>query len=180
MKHSIPSLTIQEHWEIPLLIDELNDAAEVRIVKGNHDGGLEKLVPGFEIMDYIHRRGTIYLHGHSWIKVNEIKADLVVLAHLHPAVAFVDDFKGTVKEPIWIKGNFTKKLKDHYEVSRSPNFIVMPAFNPLIYGMAVNKPWRERGQLGPWMRSGVLDMKSAHAYLLDGTDLGRISDLKAA
>jgi putative SbcD/Mre11-related phosphoesterase len=179
VKHNIPSTSLQEYREVPQLFDYLSDLVEITIVKGNHDGNLEKLLPDYPILDYLEREGVLLAHGHAWIKAKNVDANFVVLAHSHPAVAFVDQFSRTIKEPAWIKGRFNENILNHYRVRNIPEFIVMPAFNPLITGMPFNRNSKKE-LLGPYFRSGVIDLESAHAYLLDGTDLGEISGLKAS
>ena len=51
-------------------------------------------------------------------------------------------------------------------------FIVMPAFNPLCGGIAVNRD-EIAGPLGK-----IMDFDNAYVYLLEGINLGRISNLK--
>jgi len=179
VKHNIPSISIQEYREIPRLIESLGKKIEVVVVKGNHDGNLEKLLPDVSILDHLEIEGALLAHGHSWIKAESIDAEVVVLAHSHPAIAFVDDFARTVKEPAWIKGRFKETLKEHYNVKRLPGYIVIPAYNPLLSGAAFNQP-SEKKLLGPYFTSGVIDLCMARAYLLDGTDLGPFNTLKAA
>jgi putative SbcD/Mre11-related phosphoesterase len=179
VKHNIPSTSLQEYKEIPLFFSSLREIVDLSIVKGNHDGNLEKLLTDFQISEHLYRDGVLFTHGHSWIKTKSLDARVLVLAHSHPAIEFVDEFNRIVKEPAWIRGRFNEKIKEHYRVSEIPEFIVIPAFNPLISGTAFNQS-SKKGQLGPYFRSGIINLEEAHAYLLDGTDLGSISNLKAA
>jgi len=50
--------------------------------------------------------------------------------------------------------------------------LVMPAFNPLCGGIAVNK----EGIMGPIGK--IMDIKNAQVYLLDGSSLGRVKDIQ--
>src|SRR3990172_6672298 len=68
VKHNIPSISIQEYREIPRLIESLGKKIEVVVVKGNHDGNLEKLLPDVSILDHLEIEGALLAHGHSWIK----------------------------------------------------------------------------------------------------------------
>jgi putative SbcD/Mre11-related phosphoesterase len=179
LKHSIPSTSIDEYREIPQLINSLKEYVRITVVTGNHDGNLEKLIPDVPIFDYLERDGALLAHGHSWIKRKSIDAPVIILAHSHPAVAFSDDYSRTVKEPVWIRGRFNEKIKEFYRVTITPEFIVIPAFNPLILGTAFNRSNCTK-LLGPYFNSGIIDFESAHAYLLDGTDLGELSNLLAS
>ncbi len=179
VKHNIPSISMQEHREIPLLFKSLSDHAEVMVVKGNHDGNLERLLPDVPILESLQKMGVLFIHGHGWVKAERLDAEIVVMAHNHPAIAFPDEFSGSQKEPVWIRGRFNERIREHYQVEVLPEFIVMPAFNPLISGTAVNQKAGKR-LLGPFFGSGAIDIRRAHAYLLEGTDLGEISELEAS
>jgi metallophosphoesterase superfamily enzyme len=48
----------------------------------------------------------------------------------------------------------------------------MPAFNPLCGGIAVNK----EPIIGPFEK--ILNVKNANVYLLDGSSLGKVKDIK--
>ena len=48
----------------------------------------------------------------------------------------------------------------------------MPAFNPLCGGVAVNRD----PLLGPF--GSLIDVDNTELYLLDGTSLGKINDMK--
>ncbi|RMF91457.1 MAG: metallophosphoesterase [Methanobacteriota archaeon] len=179
VKHNIPSLSIQEYREIPLFLKRLSEEAAVTVVKGNHDGNLEKIAPETPVLDSLEREGALLTHGHGWIKAGRIDADVVVMGHCHPAVAFVDEFSRTSKEPVWIRAQFNEGIKEHYAVEEPPELIVMPAFNDLIGGVAFNRGL-EGQPIGPYFKSRMVDLEDARAYLLDGTDLGTLSDLEAA
>jgi metallophosphoesterase superfamily enzyme len=51
-------------------------------------------------------------------------------------------------------------------------FLIIPAFNPLCGGIAVN----EKGIVGPLNK--LLDISKSEIYLLDGTFLGIIKNIK--
>jgi len=53
----------------------------------------------------------------------------------------------------------------------------MPPFNHLIGGMAFNS--KDFKPLGPLLNNNVLRWKKSEIYLLDGTYLGNLSNLKA-
>jgi len=179
VKHSVPSTSLLEHSEIPRLFSSLRALAEITLVKGNHDTGLKALLPGFRLHEHVEREGFLLAHGHAWIKKSSLHAHTIVLAHAHPAVLFVDDYGRRSTEPVWVRGRFTEKLLERYKASHLPEFVVMPAFNPLISGSPVNRAL-DRGLLGPFHTSGAIDPGSATVYLLDGTELGAISALKGA
>jgi metallophosphoesterase superfamily enzyme len=76
-------------------------------------------------------------------------------------------------EPCWIKANFIKwKFQEKFKTDKIPNILIMPTFNKLCGGIAINR----EGVVGPIGR--LIDLKKAEVYLLDGTFLGKVQDLK--
>ena len=55
--------------------------------------------------------------------------------------------------------------------------IIFPSFNPIISGVPLNIERRGR-YIGPLLSSGAFDVRKAEAYMLDGTELGKIKQIK--
>ena len=115
-----------------------------------------------------------FVHGHTWPSADVMDCDTLVMAHNHPAVMFRDGVGRQTTEPCWFRGTFAKFSDERYPVLPR-NFIVIPAFNRMLGGSPVNVIDEEL--LGPILNSDMLDLDSAHLYLLDGIDLGKRSDL---
>ena len=165
VKHKVPKFSIYEKFELERFFS-LVDFKEVVIVKGNHDGQIEKMIPD-NMKDKIKVRksfsiGSYYLtHGHR--NANTSKKTIII-GHNQPHVKFRDDLGAIYVEPVWIIGALKKKLK-------GKKLIIVPAFNNLCGATVVNKD----ELLGPIARR--LDKPKSHVYLLDGTDIGALSDL---
>lgn len=178
VKHQVPTISRQEYKEIPKFLEHFS--IKVSIVKGNHDGDIKRLAPrgvgiyepsGFKIDD------VLLTHGHAWPNESDLNAKYLVMGHVHPAVEFfTEKFRST--EPCWLKCKIdNKKFEEKFKVKT--NFkqgIIMPAFNHLIGGMAFNS--KDFEPLGPLLNNEVLKWKEAEVYLLDGTLLGNLKDLK--
>jgi len=63
-------------------------------------------------------------------------------------------------------------LKERYPNTSDPNILVMPAFNPLCGGIALNS----EPIIGPFGK--IIDIINADVYLLDGSSLGKVNDIK--
>src|SRR5512136_2118027 len=68
IKHSIPSLTRQEYFELPNILDTLRNRIPLNVFPGNHDIGIESYLRPTELQP---KEGTIldgvgYLHGHMY------------------------------------------------------------------------------------------------------------------
>ena len=100
------------------------------------------------------------------------------MGHSHPAVEFEDSFGYRYIEPCWLRCKLdVKKLEKKYNPPiKCKEAIVVPAFNPMISGMPVNKSV-EKNLIGPLMKNGIINVKKCKAYLLDGTYLGKIKNL---
>lgn len=178
VKHQVPSISWQEYREIPQFFDHFK--IKVSIVKGNHDGNIERLVPadidiyepsGFKMGNFL------LTHGQAWPDKKDMDAEYLIMGHVHPAVEFwTGNFRSI--EPCWLKcGIDQKKIKKKYKSeSGLEQGIVMPSFNHLIGGMAFNS--KEFEPLGPLLKNDILKWKKSEVYLLDGTYLGELSRLK--
>ena len=185
VKHNVPIATWQEWRELPAFFEELTKLVQVDVVLGNHDGGLNGMVPS-DVK--IHGVGGILLgksigliHGHAWPSLELTKAKLLVSAHNHPAVKFCDELGARTIEPAWLKckldpSKLPKKLRVAAKNS-APELLVMPAFGELVGGAAVNRAL-PRELIGPIFKSGAVHIEDAEVYLLDGTCLGLVKNLK--
>lgn len=183
IKHKVPGMSIREEREIPKFLDYLGEKVKIILVKGNHDAEIEKITPegikihgsrGFKLGKYG------FFHGHAWPSKNLMKCDYLFMAHLHPAVEFMDKFGFRNIEQVWIRGKFDEeKVKERYEMNNTGklNAIIMPTFNELLGSVAMNK-LIEREYGGPMIVGKLMDMKKSKAYLLDGTLLGPLEQLK--
>ncbi|MDA0524413.1 metallophosphoesterase [Methanococcoides alaskense] len=192
IKHNVPQVSWQERDEIPYFISTLAEQATVDIFPGNHDGGLEFLLPkGCDIK--LHSpRGTIidgvgYFHGHTWPAVEILSAEKIIVAHNHPTVRFTDALGYSVVEQVWLKTHFKKEVfVEHFKSSSfdqdsanwaDPEVLVVPAFNELCGGVAFNESVRD-DLLGPIFSSGAVELDNSEIYLLDGTFLGILKNIR--
>ncbi len=187
VKHNVPIASWQEWHELPSFFGELTTIVRVEIMRGNHDGGLEGMVPqGIKIHG---ARGIVLgkrkrvglMHGHTWPSPELFNTKLLVTAHNHPAVEFRDEIGGRTTEPIWLRAKldaskFPKKIKGQIN-GELPELLVMPAFNELVGGAAVNRRIPKE-LIGPMFKAGAVELEKAEAYLLNGTFLGEVHDLR--
>jgi len=155
VKHTIARLSWPEQEELSGFLRPLEKIAKVHIVKGNHDGNIERYASNVHPTTGFEYRQYWIMHGHAK-PPEKAKNKTIILGHMHPIVEFRDSLGGRLSERVWIR---TDKL------------IVMPAFNDLLGGIDVR-----RGLLGPMKKQ--IDPKKADLYLLDGLHLGKISQLK--
>jgi putative SbcD/Mre11-related phosphoesterase len=209
VKHTVATAEMGEWHDVPDFFSEAKrQVDEVWIIRGNHDGNLEPLLPeSVRILPATGvRLGEVgFFHGHRWPSPTLLECRTLVMGHVHPVVAFRDPAGFRITRQVWIKAECDKtqltqvllqkhKIKTkknpeetlwkHYTVKpRVAQLFVMPSFNDFLGGRPLNerrlsgKPGSER-IVGPVLRSEAVNMENAEAYLLDGTFLGALSQLK--
>ena len=195
VKHSVPQILYSDRKEVPFFLAHLAEYAPVSIVKGNHDGYIERILlevtePDWNPKHEIHVKTASgflfdnvgYTHGHSWPSRELITAPYILIGHNHPRIRLVSSVsRYSSMKPVWIRAQCDPEaVKAHYpelEPSKenAPRVIIMPAFNELCGGVAFNAT---RGELLGPVASKLLRVDTMEAYLLDGTYLGKVSELE--
>lgn len=183
VKHKVPGSTIREDREIPLFFEYLTSKVKVICCKGNHDDGIEGILPK-SVKIYSSRGCKIgkygFFHGHAWPSKNLMRCDYLFTGHIHPAIEFKDGFGYRSVFHVWLKGQLDKELiKKKFKIKKTGKLItiVLPTFNNILSGVAVNKVAKE-DVIGPLLKNRIFDTDSSKVYLLDGTYLGNIKNLK--
>jgi len=181
----------------------------IAVVRGNHDANLEPLLPenveflpatGVVIGD------VGVFHGHKWPSPELLGCKTLVMGHLHPVVVFRDPTGCKITRQVWMKakcdtealskillqksgvkieGSVAETLKKQYNIkAKATEIFIMPSFNDFLGGRPVNetRPRKEIGSealIGPVLRSEAVDVDDAELYLLDGTFLGTLNQLRA-
>ena len=175
IKHNIPTSPISERKDVKKFLEEVIKFAKVHIVVGNHDGFIKKLAP--ETVKIHPSSGFIienigFVHGHSWPKKELMQCDQIIMAHTHPTIMLTDRLEHKSFEPCWIDATIIEeKLEEKYETEATPKLLIIPAFNPLCGGIAINRD----GITGPM--SNLIDIPKSSIYLIDGTSLGSVKSI---
>ena len=181
---------------------------KIAIVRGNHDANLEPLLPeSIELLpatgEVIGDVGVF--HGHKWPSPALLGCKTLVMGHLHPVVVFHDPAGFKMTRQVWMKtkvdseglakillkkagikmeNSVTETLRKHYRVKlKASELYIMPSFNDFLGGRPVNetRPRKDIGSetlIGPVLRSEAVDVDDAELYLLDGTFLGSLNQLR--
>jgi len=176
IKHNIPSSTIQERKDVKNFLETIQTYGIIHIIPGNHDGNIQKISSQEVIIhpsDGFIVKNLGFIHGHRWPSEEIMQCKQIISAHTHPTIMLIDRLGHKTFEPCWIKSKFNKnKLIEKYPSSNNPEILVMPAFNPLCGGIAAN----QEGVTGPVGK--IIDIRNAQIYLVDGTSLGKIKDIR--
>ncbi|MEM3578319.1 MAG: metallophosphoesterase [Candidatus Bathyarchaeia archaeon] len=209
VKHTVAKAELGEWQDIPEFFNQLkNHIKEVAVIRGNHDGNLEPLLPeGIKLQPAtgITIDGIGLFHGHRWPPPTLLKCETLMMGHVHPVLAFKDPAGFRITRQVWIKakcdatGLAEALLQKHgIKIERSPeetlwkrykikpktkNLFIMPSFNDSLGGKPLNET-KKLGEVetekivGPILRSEAVKLDEAEAYLLDGTFLGNLSQLE--
>jgi len=157
LKHNIPDFTRREALEVQGVAELMASQGELLIVKGNHDGDIEKIIPWATVLP---AQGAVVdkilaIHGHARPGEIETRVRAVVMGHIHPAVA--------------IRHRFGQNLEKAFLLAEWKGLpvLVLPAFSPAITGVDVKNV---DNLIGPIAK----EFSRTEAFLLDGTYVGRI------
>ncbi|NWG10201.1 metallophosphoesterase [Candidatus Bathyarchaeota archaeon] len=207
IKYSVAVADMGEWHDIPDFFNELrNQVSDISIIRGNHDGDLEPLLS--ENIKILPSTGVAvgdvgFFHGHRWPSPTLLKCRTLVMGHVHPVIVFRDPAGFRITRQVWVKAKcntnqLTETLLQKYKVKieRNPEetlskrygikpkasqLFVMPSFNDFLGGRPLNQGVsgkESKGIIGPVLRSEVVDVENAETYLLDGTFLGTLSQLR--
>lgn len=205
IKQMIPQISYEEWKNVPEFFKTIQKSVKkISVTLGNHDGDLKPLVPstvnifssgGMVVGD----KGRIGLfHGHAWPSQKVLQCEVLIMGHIHPILSFKDQIGLWTMRQIWVTTQcdsrklakaYLKYLKiksfDKPEVTlneklgielKEPKLVIMPAFNDLVGGVSINK--MNRGLMGPLLGSGSVLINEADLYLLDGTLIGSVKQIR--
>lgn len=185
-----------------------NYVKNIAIVRGNHDANLEPLLPeNIPLLPATGTIvGDVGLfHGHKWPSPTLLKCKTIIMGHLHPVVVFRDPAGFKINRQVWVKakcdtpqlsktllqkqrikieGTPEETVKKQYNFKpRTSQIFIMPSFNDFLGGRPINetKPRKKRQtptMIGPVLRSEAVDLDNSEIYLLDGTYLGTLNQLR--
>ena len=187
VKHNVPRTSFQEEREVPAFLEEIARRALVDIIPGNHDGGIEKLVPENPDVVIHDSRGAVidgvaYFHGHTWPAAALLACEHWVISHNHPTIRLTDVVGHTITRQAWIRARLDREVvaanfKPEEFQWHDPELFIVPSFNELCGGIAFNESFHD-DLLGPLFRSKAVHLEESHVYLLDGTFMGTIEGLR--
>lgn len=176
IKHTIPSSTFQERTDVKNFLDVICSFGTLHVLPGNHDGNIDRfLIPSIQLhpSDGFVFDDIGFTHGHRRPSAEVMSCDNVIIGHTHPTVMLTDRLGYRTFEQCWLRGTpYPNTLQEKYPNSPTKQIILMPAFNPLCGGIAVNRD----PLLGPF--GSLIDIDNAELYLLDGSSLGKVKDLR--
>ncbi len=209
IKDAITKVALEEWKDIPEFFEDIQtEVSDIQVVLGNHDGNLEPLLPeNVKIIPPTGVSfGDVGLfHGHAWPAPELLECRSLISGHVHPTVAIRDPMGFRMTRQVLVKAacdgeQLAKSLLNHLGIKMNTDLsgvleeqykvklnvsqlFIMPAFNQFLGSRPINE--RKRGKkktgtfIGPILRSGSVNINDAEVYLLDGTFLGTVDQLKA-
>jgi len=208
VKHAIAKVEMEEWRDVPDFFEVITKkVSNIQIIPGNHDGNLEPLLPeAVKILPTTGTVfGDVGLfHGHTWPAPELLKCRDLITAHVHPTVAFRDTIGFRITRQVLIKAKCSsqqlaksllkslnikpakdpvKTLQEHFKIKfKTSNLLIMPSFNDFLGGKPINEKnlAKDRSSpfIGPILRSNCVDIDDSEVYMLDGTFLGTVNQLK--
>jgi putative SbcD/Mre11-related phosphoesterase len=209
VKDAIAKMEMEEWRDIPEFFEDIQKRVpDLQVVLGNHDGNLEPLLPeNVKIFPSTGVSfGDVGLfHGHAWPAPELLECRSLISGHVHPTVLIRDPMGFRMTRQVLVKapcdgmqlaksllnrlgakkkGNkVSAVLEEQYKVKvKVSQLFIMPSFNQFLGGRPINERKREKKSgtfIGPILRSGCVNMDEAEVYLLDGTFMGTVNQLKA-
>ena len=135
VKHSIPSITRQEYYELPRILSTLRDRVPLRVFPGNHDIGIERYLSPAEICA---KEGEVidgvgYLHGHMYPSPS-LAGHLMIIGHHHPLLSLRDEVGGARQSPAYLRAGVNTGalgMGTTRETETPARVLFMPAFNEI-------------------------------------------------
>ena len=162
IKHDFKRTRYESRDEVRKIIDLLMNAAEVIVVKGNHDNFLQNILQdtGLMAVDYVDLCGFRMEHGH----VDSGKRP-VIIGHEHPSVKIAGALSGGVKVQCFL---YLKK----------EGILVIPPFSPLSSGTDLTLAGPESFMSPACKDADVLDAEVYGVTELGILPLGRLRDIE--
>jgi putative SbcD/Mre11-related phosphoesterase len=205
IKQAVSKISWGELRDVPDFFESIEkEVSDITVTLGNHDGDLKALTPrsvticpsSGSVIDMDSRIGLF--HGHAWPSPKVLSSDVILMGHIHPVIRFRDSLGLWTVRQVWLRaacdgeeliraygnsrklkmeGNVIEAFEEKFGVKvGNPRLIIMPAFNDLIGGLSVNRV--EKRLMGVLLRSGAVTLDDCEAYLLDGTFIGAIGQLR--
>jgi putative SbcD/Mre11-related phosphoesterase len=201
VKSGTDRITRSEWDNVPKFFDSMLSKCSVAVIPGNHDGGLQYLVPNkVELLDSNGAMisDTLILHGHTRPLAKFHDCRRVVMGHVHPI--YMKKGSPLSGQPVWVfmkapKKNIFRKRDvgvrsndgassaeeeedehdDNGEENDSVEVILMPSFNLelVVAGFALDAARQER-RMAPLLRD-LHRVPEAMVITLDGDLIGDAS-----
>lgn len=168
IKSSIKNISNTEWNDVPVFFEKIKNKAEIILIPGNHDSGIQQLVPNGITMissSGMVEENILLTHGHTMPSSNFSHIDKIVMGHVHP-VFFQEDsiING---QRVWVSFK-TNKEYIFPDKNGELEIIIVPSFNKYFYATQKRK---YKKSISPIIQK-IKKIHSARIVTLDGTIIG--------
>ena len=175
IKSGTGSITRAEWDDVPRFFEEVAKVADVSVVPGNHDAGIQRLIP--DGVTQISTSGvvlgnTLLTHGHAMPSENFAHVGGIVMGHVHPV--FFDEGSVLNGERVWVSARVRRRdLFPSAAGGRSDGvgLLLVPSFNRYLYATHRRERAGGGGRTSPIIRR-IKRFESALVVTLDGSVIG--------
>lgn len=174
IKSSISNISKTEWNEVPLFLERLRDKSEIVLVPGNHDAGIQRLVPdGISMISTLGmiEEDVLFTHGHAMPSSNYSHVEKIIMGHVHPV--FFQEESVLNGQRVWVSLK-TEKSNIFPDKNGEIEIVIVPSFNKYFYATHKRKYKRS---ISPIIEK-IKDVSSARIVTLDGTIIGNELDLE--
>ncbi len=198
VKHAL-TYDLSYNWEhVPEFMDAIKDHATITVIPGNHDGNLESLLP--RDVKLVDAHGMLIegdelvglIHGHAWPSNEVLQAGVIISGHGHPTIermrtVLMPKSRGILKKravrvPVVIQSHLDKncirkKIDEQAVENDSAGVLInIPSFNPIVAGIAINRPDGEL--IGPIFSNRCANLDKSNVFSKNGVFLGSVQSLR--
>jgi len=187
LKHTIHGMERRELREVSWLLERIQRQVDITVIRGNHDADIELILPDQTILTpsqglriNLGSLNIYLLHGHARPGPEFLETDILIMGHIHPAVA-LPSFAGRYRtHRAWVRTGWKPTIqqatekwfkrqdkKETEEQLRRMQILILPAFNDLLPKRELNRAITEERYAGPLGRH--LNLEKAELLMLDHT-----------
>lgn len=174
IKSSIRNISKTEWSDVPLFFEKIKQKAQIILIPGNHDVGIQRLAPdGISMISSygMIEEDILLTHGHTMPTENFSYINKIIMGHVHP-VFFQEDsiING---QRVWV----SLKTDKHYlfpDKKGELEITIVPSFNRYFYATHKKK---YKKSISPIIEK-IKSVSSARIVTLDGTIIGNESMLE--
>ena len=158
IKHDFSRSSYQAKEDVRSIVRLIKEAAEIVVVKGNHDNFIQTIVTGLDVdtVDYTDIMGFRLEHGHVDSGVRP-----VIIGHEHPSIRIPGELSGSVNLQCYVW-------------AKNEGVLVIPPFSPFASGNDLNPG--PNAVMAPALKS--CDIEKAEIYGVSDLGLIRFGQLE--
>jgi len=174
IKYSYKTISSSEYYLIPQFLSKISDKINVKIVKGNHDGNIENILPSnisFERTGFTIDK-TYLCHGHTKFPNNLEYVNKIIMGHLHPRYKQKNNLLNG--KQVWLIFKTNSRLINSDKININ-EIIILPSFNTELSN--ITKPQLYGEIISPIVKNLFSSITNAVILTLSGEIIGGLESI---